>query len=441
MSDLTLCLITKGRPEYLGSLLDSLERCLKNDRVQVLVILNGVQEKIAIHFEEWSRKYPAKVTLQKHQDNDARLSRFWQSILDVKTKWISFPSDDDVLNHYFLDHWDAFEKSHSDFGAIATQLDLIGPTGSSLGIARKPSFNPELSLAESTAQAFSECPFLWPGLIIQVSNLPKQIPDSRYVLDWWVGIYLVFTTRVQVSREVLVNYRVHEGQESSVASLSRKNLEALMHLGNFVNGKEFADWINIRKSSELVEFLNLLIKYPPIYGDLKFTSELVSLITRRVEHLSKERAVKLTSFFVNALAHDVLITENQLRYLGLNLTDNLVSDDKANFNLKFAKGICPELRMVLAHYHSNSGEYPSIIVGCRHSESGEKFVKFECNALTSKREIEDKFILEAEELLKKSEVFHGAVSPFEYNLIRIFRRIKTSMPVWLNRIIYGRMRG
>jgi hypothetical protein len=441
MSDLTLCLITKGRAEYLGSLLASLDRCLKYDHIQVLVLLNGVEDEIAAQFNEWSHNYPAKVKLQEYQDNDARLSRFWPTILELKSKWVSFPSDDDVLNDSFLSQWSSFEISHSNFGAIATRLELIGATGSRLGVSRNPAFKPELSLIESTARAFSECPFLWPGLIIQVAALPKQIPDSRYVLDWWVGIYLLFTTTVQVSQEVFVNYRVHDAQESSVASLSRKNLEALTHFGTFVQGKEFSSWIAERNSSEIIEFLHFLVKYPPIYGDLKFSSEFVSLITSRVESLRRENAVHLASRFVSAYCHDVLIAEDQLKYFGLNWKEFDSSTLRANFNLVPGDGVCLELQTRLNQYNSGSLEFPTITVGCRHSGPRKDTITFDCDAMKSNSEAEDRLILAAEEHLRRSEIFYGAVSPFEYNFIRRFRRFKAALPVWLNRIIYGRMRG
>lgn len=439
MSDLTLCLITKGRPEYLNSLLNSLDLCLKYEQIRVLVILNGVEEKIAFQFNEWSQNYPEKVKLLKYQENDARLSRFWPSILNIKTKWISFPSDDDVLNHSFLDHWDEFENSHSSFGAIATRLELIGPTGSRLGISRNPSFKPELAMTESMAQAFSECPFLWPGLIIQVSALPKEIPDSRYVLDWWVGLHLLFSSSVQVSEKVLVNYRVHDGQESAVASLSRKNLEAITHLGNFVNGDLFARWVSDLPQKESIEFVENLARYRPLYGDTKFSGEFVSIITSKVASLRPEHEVRISCLLANALAHDVLIDEGQLKYLGLQNLE-LGSLNKSNFNLEFCAGVCEELKLVLGFKFLNPVDFPTVRVGCNHSNSNASFVKLDCNKTAQREMILDNLEVSGEEQLKSRDVFLASVSPFEYNLIRKYRVAKTKMPAWLNRVVYRNVR-
>lgn len=53
MSDITLCLITKGRPDFLNELLASFDRALDHKNVKVLVILNGVDPKIMNDFYKW----------------------------------------------------------------------------------------------------------------------------------------------------------------------------------------------------------------------------------------------------------------------------------------------------------------------------------------------------------------------------------------------------
>lgn len=57
MSDITLCLITKGRPDFLNELLASFDRALDHKNVKVLVILNGVDPKIMNDFYKWGETY------------------------------------------------------------------------------------------------------------------------------------------------------------------------------------------------------------------------------------------------------------------------------------------------------------------------------------------------------------------------------------------------
>jgi hypothetical protein len=249
----------------------------------------------------------------------------------------------------------------------------------------------------------------------------------------------LFSGEVHVSDLVLVNYRVHDGQESAVASLSRKNLEAITHLGDFIGGELFAKWVTERPLAEIVEFVGFFAKHRPLYGDIKFSSELVSLITRRVAFLRHEKEVQVSCLLVNALAHDVLVMEGQLKYLGL---QNLESENifKSNFNLEFCQGVCSNLSAFLSLNIFNSVDFPTILVGCNHSTSDASFVKIDCTITAPTEMILDNLVVSGEEQLKSSKVFVASVSPFEYNLIRKYRKAKARIPVWLNRVIY-RMAG
>ena len=398
MSDLTLCLITKGRADYLISLLESFTRALEYDQIRILVILNGVESQIADQFQEWSQMHSDKVNLHAFAENDVRLSRYWSLILGIQTKWVAFPSDDDLLNPSFFDEWDIFEKSHSLSGAVATPLEIIDQSGEKTGAIRHPSFNPDSDISEYSAKAFSECPFLWPGLIIQISALPKDIPDTRYVIDWWMGLHLIFTTKVEVSRSTLVNYRVHEMQEGAVASLARKNLEATVHLGNFVNDQTFADWIKARSPEEVINFMQFLLKYPPLYGDLKFSSEMVSVIAQKVKSLREEKEVRLSSLLINALAHDVLINEDQLIFFGGQVEELNNRASRTNFNLIFSSHACSKLESRLRLARVNNIAFPTVVVGCNHSSASPSDIRLDCDAIGDPRDLVDKLLFEVEDL-------------------------------------------
>jgi len=436
MSDLTLCLITKGRSEYLDPLLRSLSVALNHDQLKVLVILNGVTPDIATRFRVWAEGMPGKVKVESFTDNKAGLSRFWPIISAITSKWVAFPSDDDILNEKFFENWVGFETAHSHFGAIATELALIDSSGSSLGITRKPSYSPEIEEVEFIARAFRECPFLWPGLIIQVSKLPKQIPNSRYVLDWWIGIYLLCSGEVAVADSVLVNYRVHDTQESAVASLARKNLEASVHLGNFINDDIFAKWVININAQEVVDFLLYLLKHPPLYGDPTFSSELISVIARRVSVLRNEIEVQVCLNFVNALAHNVPIDEKQLDFISLIGPLKERIEKSLNFNIKFSQTSCATIKSALTFHSVNNDSLPKVIVGCKHSAHNSRQISIDCENLSDTSALIDSLLLQTGEYLEKIEYFTTSVSPFEYKLIRRARLVKSRIPKSVNWLVY-----
>lgn len=436
MNDLTLCLVTKGRSEYLEVLLDSLDRALRCEQVKVLIILNGVNQEISARFRLWSENASEKVTLLSFSKNEAGLSQFWSIISNISSKWVVFPSDDDILDEGFFKEWIAFESAHSNFGAIATNLELIGSEGLKLGVTRSPSHSNKMMRSEFIAKALSECPFLWPGLIMQVAKLPKQIPNSRYVLDWWIGLYLLLSTEVAVSSSTFVSYRVHNTQESAVASNARKNLEASIHIEDLVTGNIFADWIAGATAQDVIDFLQFLLRYPPVYGDPRFSGELTSRITRVVSRLRSEIEIQICAQFVNALSHGVVIDLRQLKFLGIVIPISDSVPNAFNFNIELNNSVCSVLRLWLNAGSSSVAGFPNVIVGCRHSAPATSQVELDCELLNDAAGVTDSLLIKTGEHLESLEFFVTSVSPFEYGIVRKFRLFKNRMPRPVKKLVY-----
>jgi hypothetical protein len=440
MPDITLCIITKGREQFLAPLLMSLDKILLNEEVKVLAILNGVSSEIEGVWKNWEQSHPGRVVIKVYQVNKPGISHYWPIIRDTNSKWIAFPSDDDILSETFFKDWVTFERDFENFGAVATSLRLIDSTGSSLGVLRKPEFSTSSPLTLSLAKSLSECPFLWPGLVIKVKQLPKNLPHSRYVADWWLGLYLFLTTSVTVTNQNFVQYRVHSGQESAISSLSRKNLEALIHIGELIKSNVFAIWINERSESEVIEFLQGIVRFPPIYGDAKCSSELVSIITSTIINLRSEKEIQFLALRVNAYVHDVLVDDSQLGFLG-NVDQNLGSERfKLNFGAEFDAGICSQIEFVKSEIapHIYDGK-PIVRIGCRHSVGTRLNVKIDCVSFTERDEIVSHLLARSTEYLQSIDAFRSEVSPFEYFLIKKLRMIRTKIPKFLNKLIYHRI--
>jgi hypothetical protein len=431
MSDITLCLITKGRPDFLQQLLESFDRVLIHDNVKVLVILNGVEPRIRNEFYSWGETHFGRVDLVSFDENDAGISRLWGEIISIKTEWVIFPSDDDVINGDFFGKLEFLDCDPVDVGAFATALNLIDSKGLETGLIRSPIFSSALSNVENAARAISQCPFLWPGLIIRVSALPQQIPNSRYVSDWWIGLYLIFTTEISVLESSAVFYRVHEQQESFAASLSRKNLEALTHLGSFFQSTTFSDWLSSRTSAEVIDFLHFIRKYPPLYGELKFSSELVSVITSRLIELRIESDVHRIALFTNAFAHDVLIDTAQLRFLDENRNSIDIDPNRCNFNITIDASVCLNVKSSIDLSGDLANGIPKLRVGCSHTSKSHSEIRLDCGEKYSKEDLIDQLLIKSAEFLQSQEIFQNSVSPFEYRLVKAIRMLKNRAPKFL----------
>ena len=430
MSEITLCLITKGRPEYLRPLLQSLDLVIRHNKVHLYVVLNGVESKVSATFQDWGETHSGRVKFLEFVDNDPDISRMWNEVISLKTEWVMFPSDDDVINHAFFHNLDFLESLPLNIGAVATPMRLIDSKGLESGLTRGPVFSSNLSRAENVAKAFSQSPFLWPGLIARVSALPRRIPSARYVADWWIGLYLILTTGIKVLDNSAIFYRVHEKQESFAASLSRKNLEAIVHLGEIINSTIFADWLNSCDALEVIEFLKSIRKYPPLYGEIKFSSELVSVITRRVIELRSEPKIHQNALFTNAYAHDVLINDSQLKFFFSSPATQGLERDEYNFNFKLLDQVCERMKDSLSS-SENLNEKSFLRVGCNHTSRVETQIRLNCEELDLKSDLIDQLLLQSAAYFQSEDVFQNVVSPFEYRIIKKFRSSKKLVPGYL----------
>jgi hypothetical protein len=431
MSDITLCLITKGRPDFLNELLTSFDRALIHPKVEILVILNGVHPDIANDFYKWGKTHSERVDFVSFTENDAGISRLWDKINSLKTTWVMFPSDDDVINDVFSSLLKSLESISTEIGAVATPLNIIDSKGQEIGLERKPIFSPDLSIEENSAKAISQCPFLWPGLVIRVSALPQQIPNTRYVADWWIGLYLIFSTGIAILDYPVVSYRVHEQQESFAASLSRKNLEALTHLGRFFQSSTFSDWLNARTSGEVINFLSHIRTHPPLYGEIKFSSELVSIITNRVMDVRTESDVHRVAIFTNAFAHDVLIDTAQLKYFGESEASRIVDINVYNYNFTINASVCQTVRDLVDSSRDSKNGTPALSVGCNHTLKLRDEIQLNCEEKYSKEDLIDQLLIKCAEHFQSQEIFQHSVSPFEYRLVKTIRLLKNRAPKFL----------
>lgn len=430
MPEITLCLITKGRENYLSALLQSLDEVLVHSYVKVLLILNGVPSELLREYLTWAERYQDQVAIHIFETNDPRLSRSWSVIQSVESEWISFPSDDDIINSEFFHNWPEFTQRHRAYDVVACNVNLIDSQGSDLGIIRSPSFIPSQSKVEQAARAFNECPFLWPGLVVRTSSLPKTASTSRYVADWSLGLHFVFSNKISIERNSIINYRVHDLQESAVATMTRKNLEALVHFTDFTEGPVFSQWILNSSIRELSDFLQYLHIYPPIYGDPLFSSEFVSVLTGRISKLRNEEELQKMAFFTNAYAHEVLIDTTQFKYLMLNDLLDYPSSPQFNFDIQVSSDVCLQIKSLNFVKALNTSTEYEIKLFCKHSNSGKNGIYLNC--LQSEQDIYDEISSKGSKHLEDTQIFRFSISPFEMRIIKRFRVLKRLSPGKIN---------
>jgi hypothetical protein len=425
-----------GREQFIQPLLRSFEAIIQDDNFKILVILNGVSGPIEDIYLEWEKHYPNQVEVVVKKENDAGIAAFLPIIKNVKSEWICFPSDDDLLDVSFFSKWGDLSRGKAEFGVIASGINLIDSEGNSLGINKTPFYDQALSFPENVARSLSECPFLWPGLIIRVNLIPSRGPSSRYVSDWWLGLHLMFNAKVCTLEDFFTHYRVHGGQESNVSSSSRKNFEALIHLGDFISSQSFRTWIDSLELTEMRDFLGFLLKYPPLYSDPNFSSEFISIVTNAIRSTRSEESIKHLATFVSAYSHGVLVGSSDLRYLGNSLA--LVNEKPTTFNFNFLidDGSCTKIKSIPNYFNEVFAQVPVLNFGCSHSRKQRNLLRLDCENLASQRQILDSLSQLGTEEFNRLGFFDHSVSRFEYVIIKKFRRMKYFFSLAITQVIY-----
>lgn len=374
---LTICLITKGRDQYFSSMARAIEECLIDPKVNLLIIDNGSKPLMKEKIEKWATGL-SRTELVRLENNVTSAALIWQEIFKRDLDWALFPSDDDIIEPQIINEWRDAVNSNTDINAFASSLSLIDGDGLKSGEVITPSCASKQGVGRLAA-AFHEPPFLWPGLFLRVTQLPRNLPDSRYVFDWWVGIQLLISGKVECTDSIGAYYRVHQDQESRLVSSRRKYFEALICLDELVTSSLFAARLSRMTYSEKLKFWESLVNSPPIYGDKTFSNILLASFYRKM--LDSCDLVSEKAEFANrfALYNGVLLRKGQVSSI-VSGERNPPSILPGNFNLIVVQGSCRKIQDIADLVNSESAPY-SRRVGCFHSKEDSTFLILDCNSL------------------------------------------------------------
>ena len=375
--NLTICLITKGRDQYFSSMARAIEECLLDPKVNLLIIDNGSKPLMKEKIEKWAFGL-SRTELVRLEKNETSAALIWREIFKRDLDWALFPSDDDIIEPQIINEWRDAVKTNTAINAFASSLSLIDGNGLKTGEVITPSCASKHGVGRLAA-AFHEPPFLWPGLFLRVTQLPKNLPSSRYVFDWWVGIQLLISGEVECTNSIGANYRVHQDQESKSVNSRRKYFEALICLDELVTSSLFATRLSRMNYGEKLNFWESLVNSPPIYGDKTFSQILLASFYRKILEsceLLSEKAEFANRF---ALYNGVLLRQGQVPSI-MSGERNSSSLLPGNFNLIVVQGSCREIQDIADSVNSESAPF-SRRVGCFHSKKDLTFLILDCHSL------------------------------------------------------------
>jgi hypothetical protein len=423
--DLTICLITKGRIEYLEVLLSSLESVFQYDWVKLLVILNGADQNVSNRIMEWGEEKES-VIVEFKEENDVRPSILWPLIQRHTDSWCIFISDDDLFNFKVLPFWQEVVSSNKDLVAVSTLAKVIDSKGSETGEIRQSSLSSSLTQIESIAHSLHQPPFSWPTLFFDISKLPDEIPNSRYSFDWWVGIQLILKGRIIHLNEYSIFYRSHSLQESNLSSQKRKNFDTLIWFETILDSNIFKQWIFSLSEQEKRNFWTSCLAKPPIYGDPIYATLILNKLRVLIGQMgSPTDEARLLGEF--ALINGVLLKDQEIRTLLCDSHNDLSTE--SNVRVKILEGSCGNSSEIEELFSSPVSTVYSI--GCNHSRGGNSAaIIIECEILSNKSAnvVADLILVSITERLETSGDINFTLTPKEKKLLKIIRRMRSRLP-------------
>lgn len=423
--DLTICLITKGRKEYLEALLSSLEATFQYDWVKVLVILNGADQNVCSRIIEWAEARK-QVIVKFKEENDVRPSILWPLIREHTDGWCIFLSDDDLFNFEILPFWQETVSCNKNLVAVSTFAKVINSKGLETGETKRSTLSGDLSNIESIALSLNQPPFSWPTLFFDISKLPAEIPNSRYAFDWWVGIQLIIKGKIMHLNEYSIYYRSHPLQESNLSSHKRKNFDTFVWFESILDSDNFKVWLGGLSNQEVKIFWKLCLEFPPIYGDSIYSALVLNKLRVLISKMvSTADEAKILGDF--ALANGVLLKDMEVGTLLPKSMNHL--ETLSNIRIHFVEGSCGNAKEIESKFSSIDSEV--YLVACNHYRNNlAEVTQVDCKILTGKPTavIADLILIAVTERLERIGKLSFTLTPKEKILMLRIRKTRSYLP-------------
>jgi hypothetical protein len=422
----TYCLVTKGRREYLPSALASLSVALQHEDVQVIIIDNGCPMDVSQILSEWCQSSTNRAFYVRFDVNDASAPRVWDALEDFEIDWITFPGDDDVVRPEFLVSARAVIQEKPELTALASSMRIIDSVGTPIGQLREPSdyFEDDLLYL---AESIHEPPFQFPALFFKFKSIKTPLPKSRYIFDWWISLNLITNGNFAISKEISIDYRVHNQQESAVAPNRRKYFEAQVVLSRFINSQLFNEYLSKLTDKEKLIFWQAISEKGPIYGDSEFGSALKLEILLKLADSTQDSIVAGEIIGRYAALKGVFLQEDGVHCF-LSADHSRSSVLPANFRIEVAEGSCAVVSRLGEFRSSFDASTPTFFIGCTHATEKSAYL-LNC-AITDRADSEmlDLILVKITAQLEAEDQFEFKITPIERTFVLLIRRVKSRLP-------------
>jgi glycosyltransferase involved in cell wall biosynthesis len=291
MSNLSACILSYNRAEYLCAALDSILKQTVNP-AEIIVFDNGSD---AIVYERARAYFDRGVTWVGADVNHTFAWNFRRAVITAKSEHLLILHDDDRLCDNFVEKQMNFLFRNPNVSAVTCNGYLINQLGNRTGkLLRQDKLNPSVEFYRSPAAvairyASDSClpfsPVVYKADFVRKYDLQEEFGK---VMDAVLFCELAKTGTIAYQLEPLYECRIHEAQDSSFFKASElENLSDYFEheaYGSFTERKELlAMLVRQHTSRQLLRIYNSVFPIPRLH---QLLTELAGLAHRRFNFLS-----------------------------------------------------------------------------------------------------------------------------------------------------------
>jgi hypothetical protein len=433
---LTVCLVSKGRPDFLPSILGSFDNLLDLEEVDFLIIDNGSDPVSCELLSNWASVNSSKSAYIRYDENDPRPSRYWSDIYAMNLDWILMPGDDDILVREGILSFLNTAKARKNVNVIGGSAHIIDQHGVSNGKSITPVTSNDRSNIENFVSALHGPGFIWPATFFKPGLVGANVPSSRFAFDWYLDCIFILNASYVVLEDIVLKYRIHSSQETNLASLRRKYFEGFFWLSKLIKSQFFMTWLSNLDDAEVAEFWSLLMSNRPVYGDEEFGKQLTFHVAERILILDLPNETLALVSLDLATLNNVFLSKGEIRHF-LNFTEERAHTFQFS-NVRFipTPSLCINNEFFEIEERQELSIVKSFEVYCRHAPSISNF-EIDCTKYKNvqRNNLQEMLLMDLEFHLQKIGFFEGKLTSLDRKVLSIYPSIISKLPKSVTKMI------
>ena len=307
----SLIIVTYNRPDLLRRCLESTLEQPLTPEIEVIVVDNGSDVPIEESALDLLRGFPSGSLLRR--DQNVFSIEPWRAALSfARGQYALLPGDDDVLQPQYMQVFSEMSEA-TNVSLMAAGMRHVSQEDLALGVySIPPTYG---GTGAWMGELLSTNPFGMPATAFLTTDLDlSSVPSTRFAFDWWLWNISASRGQIVTSAEIVLDYRVHAGQQRHKFSHHVTALEGARTLTSVLGNEQWQYRLFQLSDGEVSELCDRVLNGPGMnHGESRWSPllqvHLADLLARRRNsELAAQLVAQALGRLNSPLDHDFLAT-------------------------------------------------------------------------------------------------------------------------------------